>query len=181
MTVSFPLLTDRLLIEPMTIGDAERFAAYRSDPGVARFQSWDVPYPLERAQEALAANPSGWPPPGSWTQLAIREGDELRGDVGVHLLDDPVARDTVEVGVTLTPGSRGRGLATEALRAVVDACFAGGAHRVVAGCDARNHPVARLFERVGLRHEARLVDAEWWKDEWTTADTWAVLASEWRG
>jgi RimJ/RimL family protein N-acetyltransferase len=181
MTVSFPLVTDRLLIEPMTIGDAVRFAAYRSDPEVARFQSWDVPYPVERAQQELAANPQGWPPPGAWTQLAIREGDELRGDVAVHRLDDPVARDTAEIGVTLSPGARGRGIATEALRAVVGACFEAGAHRVFAGCDARNLPVARLLERVGLRHEARLVDAEWWKDEWTTADTWAVLASEWRG
>lgn len=165
----------------MTEDDAPAFAAYRSDPTVARYQSWDVPFPLEQAQEVLATNPRGWPPPGTWLQLAIREGDELRGDVAVHRLDDPVARDTVEVGVTLAAGSQGRGVATEALRAVIDACFESGAHRVFAGCDARNAPVARLFERVGLRHEARLVDAEWWKDEWTTADTWAVLAAEWRG
>lgn len=181
MTVSLPLTTDRLLIEPMTIADAESFAAYRSDPSVARFQSWEPPYPLEAAEAALAANPRGWPPAGEWAQLAIREHGALRGDVAVHLLDDEITPQTVELGITLAPSARGRGVATEALRAVIGAAFAGGTHRVLLGCDARNEPVARLLERVGLRHEARLVDAEWWKGEWTTADTWAVLASEWRG
>jgi RimJ/RimL family protein N-acetyltransferase len=181
MTVSLPLVTDRLLIEPMSVQDAEAFAAYRSDPAVARFQSWAVPFPPDRAREVLLANPGRWPAPGEWAQLAVREGDLLRGDVAVHPLDDAVTRDTVEVGITLARSAQGRGIATEALRAVVSACFEAGAHRVFAGSDARNAPVARLFERVGLRHEARLVDAEWWKEEWTTADTWAVLASEWRG
>jgi RimJ/RimL family protein N-acetyltransferase len=181
MTVSFPLSTDRLLIEPMTTADAEGFAAYRSDPGVARFQSWESPYSVEQAEEALETNPQGWPSPGAWAQLAIREQGVLRGDVAVHPIDDEITPHTVELGVTLAPSAQGRGIATEALRAVITAAFDDGTHRVLLGCDARNTPVARLLERVGLRHEARLVDAEWWKGEWTTADTWAVLASEWRG
>jgi RimJ/RimL family protein N-acetyltransferase len=181
MTVSLPLATDRLLIAPMTVEDAEGFAAYRSDPEVARFQSWSSPYPVARAEKALAANPDGWPPPGRWAQLAIREGEVFRGDVAVHALDDEITPGTLELGITLARSAQGRGLATEALRAVISAVFANGAHRVFLGCDARNTPVARLAERAGLRHEARLVDAEWWKGEWTTADTWAVLADEWRG
>lgn len=181
MPHSLPLATDRLLIEPLTVADAEAFATYRSDPAVARYQSWESPFSVESAEALLAANPQGWPPPGAWAQLAIRERGVLRGDVAVHPLDDEVTPDTVELGITLAPSAQGRGLATEALRAVITAVLEGGAHRVLLGCDARNAPVARLLERVGLRHEARLVDAEWWKGEWTTADTWAVLAAEWRG
>jgi RimJ/RimL family protein N-acetyltransferase len=181
MHVSLPLRTDRLLIDAMTEEDAEAFAAYRSDPRVARYQSWEAPYPIDRARAALSRNPAGWPPPGEWVQLAIREGETVLGDVAVHVVDDAVTPDTVEIGISLVPSAQGRGVATEALRAVVDAAFTAGAHRVFAGCDARNAPVARLLERIGMRHEARLVDAEWWKGEWTTADTWAVLASEWRG
>lgn len=181
MTVGFPMVTDRLLIEPMTAADADSFAAYRSDEGVARYQSWTVPFGLDDAERALATNPQDWPEPGRWAQLAVRERGELRGDVAVHVVRDPVAPGTIEVGVTLAPGAQGRGIAAESLRAVISACFARGAHRVFASCDARNVPVARLLERLGLRHEARLVDAEWWKGEWTTADIWAVLAREWNG
>ncbi len=179
MDVSLPLETDRLLIEPMTVADAAAFAAYRSDPVVARYQSWDVPYPEEAARRALAANPRGWPAPGAWTQLAVREAGELRGDVAVHLLDDPVTPDTVELGVTLAPGSQGRGIATEAVRAVLTASFASGVHRVIALTDVRNRPIARLLTRIGMRHEGRLMEAERWKGEWTTIDTWALLAAEW--
>jgi RimJ/RimL family protein N-acetyltransferase len=178
MRVSFPLTTDRLLIAPMIERDAAAFAAYRSEPEVARFQSWAAPYPLAEALEVLAGNPRGWPAAGGWAQLGVYEAGALRGDVAVHAIGDPIAPDTVELGITLSPDAQGRGIATEALRAVVDACFAAGAHRVYAVCDARNEPVARLLQRLGLRREARLVDAEWWKGEWTTADTWAVLAGE---
>lgn len=178
MAPTLPLRTDRLLLEPMTAADAAAFSAYRSDPDVARYQSWEAPYPLDAARDALARNPTAWPEPGRWLQLAIRAGGVLAGDVAVHPLDDPVLPDTLEVGITLDPRHQGRGYAAEALAAVLDAAFAAGAHRVYAECDARNAGVARLLARLGMRHEARLVDAEFWKGEWTTADVWAVLASE---
>ncbi len=49
------------------------------------------------------------------------------------------------------------------------------AHRVIATIDHRNEPVRRLLERVGFRLEGTFVDADWFKDEWTTVDHWAIL------
>ena len=70
------------------------------------------------------------------------------GDVAVHRLADQP--DTFEIGVTLAPAEHGRGFGTEAVTAVVDALFSvHGAHRVIAGCDARNDPVHALLERIG--------------------------------
>ena len=53
-------------------------------------------------------------------------------------------------------------------------------HRVYAESDDRNVPVHRLLERLGFRCEARLVEADWFKGEWTTLRTYAMLRSEWR-
>ena len=53
-----------------------------------------------------------------------------------------------------------------------------GAYRVVAFCDARNAPVARLLRRVGMRQESSQVEADYFKGEWTTLDGYAVLARE---
>lgn len=178
MPLSFPLQTDRLLIEPMTVADAPALSAYRSVPEVARFQSWDAPFPLERAERMLAANPAGWPEQGEWVQLALRAERGLVGDLAVHPLDDPAQPATIEVGVTLTPRAQGNGFASEALAALLAACFAAGLHRAVAATDARNVQVARVLTRVGMRREGRLVDAERWKDEWATIDLWALLAEE---
>jgi RimJ/RimL family protein N-acetyltransferase len=73
-------------------------------------------------------------------------------------------------------------LATEALGALVTRLFDDehSIHRVFAHADDRNHPVHRLLERLGFRCEARLVDADWFKGEWTTLRTYACLRLEWR-
>ena len=78
------------------------------------------------------------------------------------------------------PGSHGRGLATEALGAVVTWLFnEHGVRRVYAQADDRNVPVHRLLERLGFRCEARLVEAEWFKGEWITLRVYATLRGEW--
>ena len=77
---------------------------------------------------------------------------------------------------------QGRGLASEALGAVVDRLFAElRMHRVVAETDDRNVAVHRLLERLGFRCEARLVEADWFKHEWCTLRTYALLRREWEG
>jgi len=89
---------------------------------------------------------------------------------------------SAEVGVTFAPAHQGSGLATEALRAVVTTLFEQhGIHRVYAETDDRNVAVHRLLERLGFRREARLVEADWFKDEWTTLCVYAVLRREWAG
>jgi RimJ/RimL family protein N-acetyltransferase len=51
---------------------------------------------------------------------------------------------------------------------------------VTAVTDDRNEAAQRLLTKVGLREEGRLVEADWFKGEWTTLRLYAVLASEWR-
>ncbi len=169
----------RVLVEPLAEADVAAFAAYRRLPEVARWQGWDTSYDEADARRLVATQPSGLPAAGEWLQLAVRSpgGDVLYGDVGVHRLAD--RRDTFEVGVTLAPAAQGRGLGTEAVRTVLAHLFAeAGAHRVVARCDERNAPVAALLRRVGMRHESREVDADWFKGAWTTLDGYAGLARE---
>jgi RimJ/RimL family protein N-acetyltransferase len=182
---SYPLLTDRLSIAPLGSADAEAFVAYRREPAVARFQGWDVDYRADDAARLVAGQPDGdLPGPGGWIQLAVRDrgadgGDEagLLGDVAVHTLEDQPS--TYELGVTLAPASQGRGFGTEAVGHVMDHLFRRAeAHRVVAFCDARNTAVARLLVRVGMRHEGRAVEADHFKGEWTSVDTYARLRRE---
>jgi RimJ/RimL family protein N-acetyltransferase len=169
-----------LVIAPLGEGDLPAFIEYRRDPQVARFQSWDLTYSADDARRLLESQMGAdFPAPGRWMQFAIRSaGGELLGDVAVHTLDDQP--DTFELGITLAPASQGGGIGTRALTAVIDHLFdARRAHRVFAQCDARNDAVKRLLERVGLRHEGTAVDADWFKREWTSLETWAVLNREW--
>lgn len=173
--------TPRLLLRRFGPADLPAMVAYRSDPAVARYQSWTPAWSLADAEEFLRsdrANALGTR--GTWTQVALEErsGGVLVGDVALHFVQ--AQPDTVELGVTLATAHQGRGLAAEALQAVVSWLFAvHGTHRVLAQADARNAAVRRLLVRVGLRQEAELREADWWKDEWTTLCVYAVLAREW--
>ena len=176
------ITTARLVLRPFITADLPDFAAYRGDPEVARHQSWEAGYSLADAERFLAGQAGlTFGTPGEWVQLAIAEragGGALLGDCACCVLEDQPG--TAEVGVTLAPSSQGRGIATEALRALVAMLFgAHGMHRVFAQADDRNAPVHRLLERLGFRLEARLVEADWFKAEWTTLRVYAVLAREW--
>ena len=100
--------------------------------------------------------------------IADRAGGALLGDCAVHVLADQPR--TAEIGVTLAPGTQGRGVGREALDALVTALFADyRMHRVIAQVDERNHAMQRLCERLGLRLEATFVEADWFKGEWDDA------------
>lgn len=175
------LVTDRLVLRRFRAEDVPRFAAYRNDPEVARFQGWDVPYPEEEARAFLAAQEGASPgAPGRWFQLAmaLAESDELVGDFGVRTASD--GRQAL-VGFTLCRAFQGRGLALEGLLRLQRYLFEGLAmHRLQADTDARNVRSRRLLLRAGFREEGNFVEAVWAKGEWCSGVVFARLAREWR-
>ncbi len=151
------LRTQRLLLRPFRMSDAMDFSAYRSDPAVARYQSWETPYPLEAARELIdeMLKRGTVPWPGQWNQVAVElaEGggvETLIGDCAFRILASEPG--TACVGFTLTTRFWGKGYATEAASAVIAWLFdAAGMQRVVADCDARNLASQRVLERLGMR------------------------------
>lgn len=108
------LLTPRLEIRRFRLDDARLFAAYRSDPEVARYQGWEVPYPLAAAERFITALEQSHPrTPGEWFQFALarRDDGELVGDCAARPgADDP---RIVEIGFSMACGHQGRGYGTE--------------------------------------------------------------------
>lgn len=176
------LSTARLIIRRFQERDAGTFAEYRSDPQVARYQSWTPPYPLAQAEQFVTEMAGAHPDvAGQWCQLAIEERDSGThiGDVAAHVDADEPRLTTV--GITLSPAAQGHGYATEALTALLDyLLIQRGKHRVRATCDTRNRASAALLERVGMRREAHRLANTREKGEWTDEYVFAVLADEWR-
>jgi RimJ/RimL family protein N-acetyltransferase len=162
-----PLLTPRCRLRDFREDDLPAFAAYRSDPAIARYQSWTPPYDLERARaflESLRATP--WNTPGTWYQIAIADAasDALLGDCAVHFLDDGMQ---VELGFTLSPAQHGRGLMREAVTALLDHLFGELAkHRAVAITDALNDGAVRLLTGLGFRREGHFLKNVFFKGAW---------------
>lgn len=189
MTAAVRLETERLEIEPLIVSDIPAFVAYRSDPDVARYQSWSADFSADDAAALVASQPVGFPATGEWVQLALRTPRALSAEPTAHRVlvgdvaigADPVQPATFELGVTIAPAHQGAGYASEALRAVIDLLFVDHeAHRVVMQGDARNESVLRLMGRLGLRHEGSILEGDWFKGEWTTLERFALLRREWR-
>lgn len=175
------LHTPRLILRPFQDSDLEPFAAYRSDPEVARYQGWDAPYSLDQAAEFIAEMKRAQPATGSeWYQFAIehRPGACLIGDCAFHLLaGDP---RQAEIGFTLARPYQRQGYAAQAVMRLLDYLFRDlNLHRVVARCDADNLASARLLARVGMRREGHCVENIWFKGAWGSEYLYALLQRQW--
>lgn len=144
------LETERLRLRRPELRDAARFAEYRSDADVARYQSWDT-MTVEEAEAFIRALPREFLQQcDEWSQIAIADKttDEVIGDIGVC---KRAPGTVVEFGVTLSPAAQRGGLATEACRAVVEWIFSfPGVVMVEAVVDDRNTRAIALVERLGM-------------------------------
>jgi RimJ/RimL family protein N-acetyltransferase len=177
----YPVTTPRLLIRPLTPADADALLAYRSLPDVCRY----VPFEPQTRDELLERIASRW----TRTELTgegqalilgvqVRDTGALAGDVMLAWQSQEHASG--EIGYVFHPDLSGRGYATEAADALLRLGFEGlGLHRITARIDERNEPSARLARRLGMRQEARLVENELFKGEWSTELDFAMLAGEW--
>ncbi|NAZ86168.1 GNAT family N-acetyltransferase [Kineococcus indalonis] len=176
---SYPVLTPRLRLRPLSGGDLEALLAYRGRADVCRY----LPFaPMD--EQALRARLTG---PFARTELT-GEGQSLTlgvedragrlvGDVVLFLRDERTAEG--EVGWVLHPDATGRGYATEACRALLGLAFGElGLHRAGARVHAGNAASARLAVRLGMRPEGRLVRAEPDGDGWADLLLFGLLAEE---
>ena len=139
------------ILRRLSPGDLDDFQACRHDEELGRYQGW-LPTPDEEARAFLAEmSVAPFPNPGHWVQIGIVEpgSQRLIGDIGVFLSLDATC---AEIGFTLARSAQGCGVATAAVRAVVELIFRySTAERVIGITDARNLPSMRLMERVGMR------------------------------
>jgi RimJ/RimL family protein N-acetyltransferase len=177
----YPVATPRLLIRPLTPADADGLLAYRSVPDVCRY----VPFEPQTREELLERIATRWTRSELTADgqvlilgVEVRDTGALAGDV--MLAWQSQEHSCGEIGAAFNPDLSGRGYATESLDALLGLGFEElGLHRIVARIDDRNDASIRLVGRLGMRLEARLVENEWFKGEWTTELDYAMLAAEW--
>jgi RimJ/RimL family protein N-acetyltransferase len=177
----YPIRTERLLLRPYAHGDVDALYAYQRLPEVHRYLYTE---PRTRSEmEALVAaraDPAALAEAGQGIPLVadLAQTGELVGDC--VLFWRSLEHKQGEVGYVFNPAYHGRGLATEAVCALLRLGFEGlGLHRIAGHLDARNTASARVLERAGLRREAHLVENEFVKGEWTDELIYAMLRSEW--
>ena len=167
------LRTDRLVIRRFGPEDAAAFAAYRSDPDIARYQDWDS-FTRQLADDFVREMEGTHPGvAGEWFQFAVADpaNDELLGDVGLGVDADDTSR--AELGFTFAAAHHGKGYATEAVGRVIAYAFEQlGAEAVFAVADARNDASIALLERIGMRRTT--TEHVKFKGEWCDERTYEL-------
>ncbi|MCF8245086.1 MAG: GNAT family N-acetyltransferase [Saprospiraceae bacterium] len=143
----FPsLTTERLLLRPLKLEDAPEMLVQRSDERILRFTEAkkaadlaDATAFIEKIQAAVSAY---------WAICPLGE-DKLIGTICLWNLN--TEKQVAELGYTLHPDHWGKGLASEAVTAVIDFGFAKmGATYLEAGCMTGNEASIRLLKKQGF-------------------------------
>ncbi|MDR4945454.1 GNAT family N-acetyltransferase [Neobacillus cucumis] len=172
--------SNRLILRQFSKQDVDPFYLYRSNPDIAKFQSWED-YQYHDA-EVFVERQSKFVPnqPGTWFQFAIAlaETNQLIGDCALHtLLNEP---RIVEIGYTLSVEHQGNGYASEAVRALLGYLFKNlNKHKVMAFTDVRNEKSIQLLERIGMRREGHFLENYMSKGQWVDEYQYSLLQSEW--
>ena len=189
MESPWPVRTERLQIRPMTEPDIDAMWEWRRLPEVNRW--------LGLAPETLEAFRERYRDPERLASMHLIELLPADGDEGLAPIGDIMIKVgdgwaqlevagqakgvEAELGWVLDPAHTGKGLATEAIRAVIEVCFGPlGLRRVHAGCFADNEPSWRLMERLGMRREEfSRKTALHRSGEWLDGMNYGILAEEW--
>lgn len=148
------LHTDRLRLRWARLGDAQALLdAYAGDPEVARFLVFEAHESADTVERDFLRNVIPALGRGDEFTWVIEEDGVARGAIAARVHD----ANWVSLGYALGREHWGRGLMTEATRAVTEAVFAQtSAQRVSAHCDVDNPGSARVLEKAGFTEEGTL-------------------------
>jgi ribosomal-protein-alanine N-acetyltransferase len=169
--------THRLVLRPWAFEDIDDLLAYASDEEWGRFLPGPRPYTRSDARKYIAA--------------AALLRDPLQGcawaieldrrAVGAVDIDLQFEQRIGTIGYSIGRAVWGRGLTTEAGRAVISACFASvpPLARICATADHRNVASIRVLEKLGMEREGTLRLNSFLRGELADEVCFAVLRQDW--
>jgi RimJ/RimL family protein N-acetyltransferase len=147
------LITQRLRLRPRTMADLEACVAMDLDPDVHRFIYGNrPPGPAEVRAQLRARIAAAWPPEGGIWAVEWQDASGFLGWCGLFPLE---ASGLIEIGYRYMPHAWGRGVATEAARAVLDHGFRDlGFDPIVAVTHPANLASRHVLEKIGLNRSS---------------------------
>jgi RimJ/RimL family protein N-acetyltransferase len=177
--VNLPLITERLVLRRFAIDDVQGLLELVRQPSVARVMRGIEP--TEASVTNYLAIQTSYQPfeQDRCFDVAL----ESKSDGQVIGLLSLVRRDhrKAEIGWSLGVAHRGQGYVTEGARALMAYGFATlGLHRIYATTSNINTRSWRVMERLGMRREGHLREAELRDGEWIDVLIYGILDREWQ-
>lgn len=164
-----PIAAERLVLEPLRVEHADEMAGVLGDPALYAFIGGSPPAPdavRARYERLVAGSPD---PAVSWCNwmIRLREQGCLAGTVQATIRAGAAGREA-EIAWVVGSGWQGRGLASEAARALVGWLVRHSIHTIVAHIHPEHHASAAVATAAGLTPT----------DEWQDGEvTWRSTSS----
>jgi len=175
------LETERLTLRRFTVEDAEgMFYGWANDPESCRFLSWEPHVDVDATRELLTGWAAAYENPETYNWIIILKGTEKAvGNISVVELHN--RHQYAEIGYGIGPKYWNRGLATEALQAVIRFLFETvEVHRIEARHVTGNPASGRVMEKAGMTLEGELRDCYKMKDgTFYNTRIYSILRDEW--
>ena len=168
--------TERLILRPITLADAEDLFEYASNRDTTYFVTFNPYDSIEDAYFSIAnffmAQPLG--------KYGIELKDEQKFIGTVDLFNFDSAKQVAEIGYILNPKYHRKGYMTEAAAALLDLGFNTlELEKIYAMCDSRNDASSGVMKKLGMKQEATRVHHSLDKNEnWVDMLEFAILKEE---
>lgn len=162
------LSTNRLILRPIELTDAEAVFNYAKNPNVSLYTLWE---PHQSIRDSLNYikdyifdfYSKGVPEP---LGISLKENPQkIIGTVGCFWTSKQ--SKAMELAYAIGEEHWGNGLVAEASQAVIDYCFKEfSLKRIQACCKSENKPSARVMEKIGMIYEGTLKSAIYHRDRY---------------
>ena len=172
------LYTERLILRPMRISDAEDMYEYACREDVTEYLLWSPHESIFVTHDYLAYIERRYKTAEffDWA-ITLADSGKMIGTVGFTKID--VQHGCGEIGYVLNPDYHGMGLATEAARRIVE--FGADVlrlHRIEAKFMRGNDASLRVMQKLGMKFEGYHIDSMLVKGEYKTIGYCSVIYSQ---
>ncbi|MBM3933165.1 MAG: GNAT family N-acetyltransferase [SAR202 cluster bacterium] len=176
MAAPISLHTNRLVLRPHRLTDIDDAFAYASDPEFSRYLALPRPYTRRHAEQFLAICVlTDWSVHPQW---AIEYEGHAIGGINIRL---ERGNNIAGLGYGIGSSHWGKGIATEAARAVVDWGFTElGVEKIHARCGVENAGSWRVMEKIGMKREGLLRKHYVYHGERRDDYLYGILREEWQ-
>ena len=164
------LETERLLLRPVTMADAEAMFAYTSDTENTK---WDFPAnrTIEETKKVIE-NIYLKSPLGRYG-IVLKETSEFIGTIDLMNWSDG---KEAEIGYIINKKFWGNGLATEASAKILELCFEVlGFEEVHAFCALENPASARVLTKLGMTEVERIPNDKQFNSQWVSSQYFKMI------
>ncbi len=149
--------TERLILRPFTLDDAEAFFEFNKDPEVVQYTGNPPTLSIEEAKEIIEQVISPQYSKNGMGRLAVikKENQEIIGFCGLKFIEE---ENETDLGYRFLRSEWGKGYATESAKAVLKHGFEDlGLERIIARADKRNTASIHVIQKLGMNYVSETI------------------------